>query len=132
MKNYLLKCKDMYNLYKRIKEIKPSYELFYSVKSHCYEIHDLENKNNSLCLSVKPELFDSRIIKKLFDTRRENMKKLFLLLEEENRKLEEKKMSMLTLKSADIIEEIIGYSERNNKDLSQEDIHNLIDKMEAK
>ena len=129
--NYCL-VKDKYNLYKRIKSINRNYTLVYSYVRKLYEVHDFSCKFGSLCLSVKPSRLDARILKTLFVTRRENMKKLFQTIELENQIQEEKNKQQLLDKSSDIMTDIIEYSARNRGDLTKNEIHNIIDKMEIK
>jgi len=130
MNKYLSEYKDKFNLYKRIKMINPNYKLMLNHKTHRFEIHDFSCCFGSLCLSIGLLDLDSRIIKRLFESKRENMKALFLKIERENEMLREKNRNLAIEQGADLSREIIEYAQRRQRDLSSDEIHNLIQKME--
>ena len=123
---YLVKVQDMYALYIRVKKVKSSYELFWNMKSRKYEIHDTSNKACSLCLVIGSSELDARVIEKLFRTRKENMKKLFLQMEEENRRLEGERKRAIFEQASCIMSDALEYAERTGSDLGRECIGNII------
>ena len=122
----IFKCKDMYNLYKRIRDVNPGYRLFFNAKENLYEIHDEYNHFCSLCIKIKPKDLHAGVIEKLSITRKENMKKYFLQIEEENKKREEKIVTHSLEKSKDIFSSVLEYSGHKNGDVSQIEIKNII------
>lgn len=126
--DYLIKTDDMYFISSRIKEINPYYELFFNAKTNKYEIHDLSNHICSLALIVPPFELDCRVIQKIYLTRRENMKKLFLTLEEENQKNEQKKLDNMITQSGELFSEICNYSSNSRRELSHNQIKHIVNK----
>ena len=88
----LEKVKDKFNIYKRIKNINKNYDLYFNKKNKTYEVHDISNKFSSHCLTINPNDLDVRVLDKLLVTRKENMKKYFIQIEEENQKLQDNKI----------------------------------------
>lgn len=127
---WLVETDDMYCISNRIKLINSNYVLMFNQKTKVYEIHDKSNFVFSKCLEIAPDELDARAIKKLFQTRKENMKKLFIEIELENKKLETKKMNLILEKSSDAMREILNFSSRKNNDLSQNEIKNIISNLE--
>ena len=126
----LVKCENMYNLNERIKQINPNYELLFNQKTKRYEVHDISNLVCSKCLEILPCNLDARLIEKLYKTRKENMKKLFIEMELENRKLEEQNFDSVFEKSSDAMREIVSFASRTNKDLTRDEMKNIISNLE--
>ena len=122
----LIKIKDKYNIYKQIKNVNKNYKLYYSRLNSRYEIHDNSNHFCSLCLCISPENLNSSVIEKLYKSKRENMKKYFLEIEEQNRKLEEKNVNNIISRAGDLMLDIFEYSNHKNRDLSANDIKKII------
>ena len=127
--SFLQEVKDMFGLYIRIKDIKPSYKLFFNLKTKNYEVHDMSNKHNSLCLTIPKCELNACIIRKLHKTKRENMKSLFIEIESCNDKLEKQKISHEMEKAGDAMREIINFASHTSKDVSIHDMKNIIQKL---
>ena len=116
----------MYNIYSRIKDIDQNYELFWNNASRVFEIHDTSNKMCSLCLIVRANELDARVLYKLFVTRRQNMKKLFKEIEESNAKFEESKKRDALSECNGFFREIMDFASRKSNDLTANDIQKII------
>ena len=119
--------KDIYGVYKVIKNINPSYELFLNKKTHALEIHDTSRSHEfSLCKTFDREDIKRDIYKNLFQTKRENMKKLFKQIEEENQALEKRKLDNIYETASNSCKEILSVAGKLNRDLTQEEIRSII------
>ena len=127
MNLYLQKVKDFFAINKRIKSINPSYELFFNTKEKRYEVHDMsKNYFHSLCLTVAKNDLNASILQKLLMTKRENMIRLFKSIDEDNRRLEDQKLQKISGDFRDCLTEVLGFAERENKDLSLSQIQNVV------
>ncbi len=126
--NELMKVDDMYGIAKRIKMINRSYELFFNPRQEVYEIHDKSNKRGSFCLRIHPSELDSRVIGRLFETRRENMKKLFEQIEVQNRRLEQSKLEQIKQDASDHFDAIMDYAKKSREEISGRQIQRIIEK----
>lgn len=79
----LIEYKDMYGLYWRVKEIRPSYKLFFNRKTGLVELYDLNfgGKCMTFSLPLLPNIID-----KINGTRIENATSIFRKIECENMK----------------------------------------------
>ena len=126
----LVEVKDMFFLYKRIKKINPNYVLLFNLKTKKYEVHDMLNRFDSKCLTISHNDLNAKLEYKLFVSRRENMKKLFLEIEENNKKLENREINLALEKAKYKTGEILRFANNSSRDLSQNEIKNIIQKME--
>ncbi|MBQ9790482.1 MAG: hypothetical protein IJW24_02685 [Clostridia bacterium] len=126
MKDFLVKCKDMYGIFERIKKINPNYELCFNYLSKEYEIHDFSNKVNSFCLRIVKNELDARVLKRLEETKRENMKKLFVRLEEENEKRSKQQNQNIMDECSSHFSAIMDYAGRSGRDLTSGDIQRIL------
>ena len=126
MKKYLSRVRDMYGLSGRIKKINKNYELVFNYKSKKYEVHDFSNHVCSLCLQIEPNELDSRILRKLVLTRRENMARLFKSIDEQNKKMQEQNIGELKNQCGELFEDVMGYACRTSRELEAEDIKKII------
>lgn len=132
MSNCILQeINDVYFISSIIKTINPNFKLFYNTIRNCYEVHNF---------SVKPSLIisyqkypDYKLIEKLYKTNRNNMKKLFQEIEENNKKLEIKQNNSLLDKSKIQLNEILNYQISNpGKNLSLNQIKNILEQGDLK
>ncbi len=79
---------DCYFICQRLKEIDPSYEVFY--KNGRYEVHSFEQVKNSYCFTVPFGELDSRTIDFALKTRSSNREKIIAEIEKNNQLLYEK------------------------------------------
>ena len=126
---HLKEVKDMFGLSVRIKDINPNYRLFFNRLTLNYEIHDITNKFSSLCLIIKPNELNASIIRKLHITKREKMKDLFIEIDKNNKKLEDERLEKSIETASDLTSEIINYASHINRDISNNEIKNIIHKL---
>ena len=124
MKEYLVLYKDVFFLYKRIKEIDRNYQLLFNLKNKHFEIHNFNQRGTSFVMQAEP--LDSRLIKKLVETRIENVNKLIAKLDEENERVKQQGEKRATESAKDRFFEIAKYSFNKNRDLSQEEIKKIL------
>lgn len=79
----LIEYKDMYGIYHRIKEIRPSYKLFLNRKTHKVELHDTNFGGKCLTFSLP---LNPSVIDKINATRIENANFIFRKIDEQNSK----------------------------------------------
>lgn len=79
----LIEYKDMYGIYHRVKEIRPSYKLFLNRKTGKVELHDTNFGGKCLTFSL-PIL--PNVIDKINATRVENANAIFCKIDEQNSK----------------------------------------------
>lgn len=127
-KNYLMKVNDIYGISRRIREVNSSYCLFLNLLTKKYEVHDLSNHFNSLCLTLEPHELNSTLIRKLHISKRENMKNYFIQIEENNKKIEAQQKQKLLNQTSDLTKEIFDYASHKNRDLSDVEIKNIVSK----
>ncbi len=73
---------DCYFICQRLKEIDPSYEVFYN-NGH-FEVHSFEQIKNSYCFTVPFDKLDSRTIDYALKTRSNNRDKIIAEIEKNN------------------------------------------------
>lgn len=79
----LIEYKDMYGLYWRVKQIRPSYKLYLNRETQKVELHD--TNFGGKCMTFELPLLPN-IIDKINSTRIENASSIFCKIEEENMK----------------------------------------------
>ena len=81
---------DCLEIVRRIKEIDDDYFVMFDSENHKFQLHSRSQKN-TYCLTFPYDTLDERAVLYVLKTRVQNSDKIFAELEEENRKLEEKK-----------------------------------------
>jgi len=76
MKNLVQIFGDPFFIVQRLKEIDPSYEVYYNLATSCYEVHSNEQVKNSYCFRVPYDVLDERTIWHAKRTRAENRDKI--------------------------------------------------------
>lgn len=66
---------DTFDISRRLCEIDPAYFVVYNTDCNRFEIHNSQQNLDTFCLTVDGEL-DSRVISKVFKTRKQNIDKL--------------------------------------------------------
>lgn len=79
----LIEYKDVYGLYWRVREIRPSYRLLLNRKTGLVELHDINFGGK--CMTFVLPLFPS-VLDKINGTRIENATRIFRKIEQENMK----------------------------------------------
>ena len=124
MKEYLVVYKDVFFIYRRIKEIDRNYCLMFNLKNKCFEIHNFNQRGTSFVMTAEP--LDSRLISKLVETRVENVNKLIQKLDGENERIKMQGKKTAINSANDRFFEIAKYSFNKNRDLSQEEIKKIL------
>ena len=88
MKNYLEKVGDMFRVEERLKEIDPTYEVFYNKKDKRFEVYSKKAGLVSLAFISPFDSLDARLISYARKTRAERADKIIKEIEEENEKIE--------------------------------------------
>ena len=86
---------DLYGISERIKEIDENYFLYYSYRTHRYEVHNSNQRGHSLSLVLPYETLDERTLRHVRRTRSERAKELFDEMEKENQKVEKENLRAL-------------------------------------
>lgn len=86
---------DLYGISERIKEIDENYFLYYSYRTHRYEVHNSNQRGHSLSLVLPYETLDERTLRHVRRTRSERAKELFEEMERENQKAEKENLRTL-------------------------------------
>lgn len=89
---------DLYGISERIKEIDENYFLYYSYVTHRYEVHNSNQRGNTLSLVLPYETLDERTLRHVRRTRSERSKALFEEIAKENAKVEKENMRALVKK----------------------------------
>jgi len=124
MKEYLEQYTDLFNIASRVKEIDEGYSLYFNKKTKEFEIHNPNQRGNSLVFSARK--VDARIINKLKETRRERAKEFFKKLDEENEKQRQKSMQTIINNASDRLCEIAKYSFIKNRDLEENELKKIL------
>lgn len=90
MKNLLLIENDTYFISNRLKELDPSYVIYYNLSQACYEVHSHQQAKSSYCFKVPFDILDERTIIHAKRTRIENRDKIIAEIERDNYLLEQK------------------------------------------
>lgn len=92
MKNLIKIENDCCFICERIKEIDPSYEIYFNLESNSYEVHSSQQVKNSYCFKVPYSQLDSRAIDFAFKTRVQNIEKILAQIDKDNQILYEKEV----------------------------------------
>lgn len=125
MTHHLEKFNGIYNLEERLREIDSKYRLFYNKKNKHFELYSRAG------LFLQKELdfgekIDSSIIEKTRMSRRENIAKLIKSMDKFNEKLEENAFLSNLDKSKQIARELINYADKTSRDLSENELKQII------
>ena len=92
MKNLLKIEKDCYFIVERIKEVDPSYEIYYNLMASCFEVHSNAQARDSYCFRIPYPELDSRTIDLAYKTRVANLDALIKEMDKNNDILYEKEV----------------------------------------
>lgn len=90
MKNLIKIESDCYFICKRIKEVDPSYEIYYNILLSCYEVHSNGQVKNSYCFKVPYDNLDERTITFAHKTKVSNMDEIIKEIDRHNQILYDK------------------------------------------
>ena len=85
---------DCFDICKRLKNIDPSYKVFFNWMRNCFEVHSFLQAKSSYCFSVTYSELDERTLDYALKTRSENRDKIIKEIEEHNKRVEEKNLRM--------------------------------------
>lgn len=92
---------DLYSIVDRLKEIDEGYFIFYSYVNKRYEVHNKNQRGQTLSLVLPYNTLDERTVRLTRKTRSERAKSLFEEMERENERLEKQKTKELIAKKQD-------------------------------
>lgn len=92
MKNLIKIENDCYFICQRIKEVDPSYEIYFNLDNSCYEVHSSEQVKNSYCFKVPFSQIDDRTIEFAYKTKVANIDEIIAEIDRENQLLYEKEV----------------------------------------
>lgn len=99
---------DLYSIAQRVKEIDDGYFIFYSYKDKRFEVHNKNQRGNTLSLVLPFSCLDERTIRHIRRTRSERVKLLMQEMERENEINERKIISdLITQKQNDLEDALI-------------------------
>ncbi len=90
MKNLIKVENDVFYIARRLKNVDPSYEVYFNLTTKCFEVHSTEQEKNSYCFKVPYNILDERTIDYALKTRSENRDKLLMEIELNNKIIEER------------------------------------------
>ena len=90
MKKLIKIEEDCFFICQRLKEVDPSYEVYYNLKDNSYEVHSKEQEKNSYCFKVPYNQLDGRTIDFAFKTRSQNISQLIAEIDRHNQLLYDK------------------------------------------
>ena len=107
MKHWLKRIySDPFDICDRLKSIDEGYYVVYNVKRDKYEVHNFFYAD-TFCFVVPYKSLDSRTIDYCLKTRRQNAKKIFDEIDEQNAKLEAEEKKKLMESSEERIKRIV-------------------------
>ena len=98
---------DLYSIADRLKEIDNGYFIYYSYKNKRYEVHNKNQRGQTLSLVLPYKTLDERTIRLVRKTRSERMKSLIEEMERENARLEKEQMQCLIKSKQDQFEDAL-------------------------
>ena len=99
--------KDMYGIYRRLLEIDRGYVLVYNRKFKRFEVHNRNQKGNTLAVVCPYEKVDKRLLVHVRRTRAERISKLIEKIEKENREIELSNEKTVKENANDRIKELV-------------------------
>ena len=82
----LIKLKyDVYNISQRIKDIDSGYYLVYNTSKLKFEVHNVNQKGGTYCLTLPYKQLDERTLQYVYETKSENIEKIMERIENENK-----------------------------------------------
>ena len=95
---------DLYSIADRLKEIDDGYFIFYSYKNKRYEVHNSNQRGQTLSLILPYPVLDERAVRLVRKTRVERVKSLIEEMDRENERLEREKTKALISKKQNALE----------------------------
>lgn len=92
MNNQILLENDPYYIASRIKQVDENYFIVYNKRRQCFELHNSNQLFSTYALTIPYSQLDERTIFLARRTRRENAEKLIKEMDENNERLERKRM----------------------------------------
>jgi hypothetical protein len=106
---------NVFDIPERLREIDPGYFLVYNRSRDKYEVHHIENRGGTYCLTVPYDEIDSRLLDYVRETRAERAAKLFEKMERDNQKLEESRKKDFKDYVGEVAKDIYKYSAQSHK-----------------
>ena len=106
MKKFIKIQNDVYFICQRLKEVDPSYEVYYNLATGNYEVHSSAQVKSSYCFKVPFKVLDQRTVWHAIKTRAENRDKIIAEIEKSNLLLEKKNLK----KQVDILKDIASFN----------------------
>lgn len=88
--DFLVKVGDQFRVEERLREIDPSYEVFYNKKEKRFEVFSVRGGVRALCVVSPFAELDARLVSFVRKTRAERAAEIIREIEEHNEKLEKK------------------------------------------
>lgn len=123
MKLKILK-NDLFCIVKRLKKINKNYFICFNKLSKSFEVHFKNQKGGTFCLSVGKKL-NACAIKKTFLTQVKNAKKLFIEIENNNKKIELENQRKLSEKHMSEFSIMLDYASRRAGDVDFKGFQNF-------
>lgn len=112
--------KDVFEIYKRIKEVNPAFVLLFNRKQKRFEVHNVVQPVSSLvCVWNKP--IDERLVEYLQKTKRENFDTLMKSIENDNLQIYAQKNQKILEFAQNFTKEAVFLAEHKRADLSKTD-----------
>jgi len=112
---------DIYDIYLRIKYINSNYRLLYNRNKKQCEIHNIAQPFSTLIV-VWNESIDMRIIEYLFNTKVENSKNIFEMVETQNTQIELENNKKICEKTTFFVNEALNLAEQKSGTLTKKDL----------
>jgi hypothetical protein len=105
----------VYDIPRRLREIDPGYFLVLNRQRDKFEVHHIENRGGTYCLTVPYDELDDRLLEYVRKTRSENAKKLFEEMEKNNQRLEERKKKDFKDYVGEVAKDVYQYAAQSHK-----------------
>ena len=94
MKNLIKIESDCFDICSRLKDVDPTYQVFFNLNRNCFEVHSYSQTKSSYCFTIPFDQLDERTIDYAQRTMVENKDKIIKEIEEHNKRVEEKNLKM--------------------------------------
>lgn len=123
---HLIKINDVYFISEQLKTINKNFELFYNKNTNRFEVHNTKSARSFIVSFDKYP--NPNLIYKTLKSMNSDIEEISKEIENHNTKIQEKNNLEILQTASDNFREILNFSEKTNKELSQKQIKKIIEK----
>lgn len=112
---YVVIESTVFDIPQRLKKIDPGYFLVLNRQRDKFEVHHVDNRGGTYCLTVPYDDVDSRLLDYVRQTRADRAKKLFEEMEKNNQKIEERRKKDFKDYVGEVAKDIYQYAAQSHK-----------------